>query len=748
MNGHIGVHSAPGQGALFWINVTLDKEPVEVSDRQEKLNLLQDIRILIVDDSATNREILEHQLASWKTHYQSVATGRQALQLLRDHTRNHCPFDLVILDGMMEEETGLELAHKINHDSEIADNHLILLSSIASDIPSAQLHEAQIKFHLNKPVRQSQLYECLINVLGKVSLSANTAATAKSIAERLQGRILIAEDNDVNLEVALGMLHETGLDINVAKDGQSAVKAYSEAQYDLILMDCHMPGMDGFAATAAIRQQEQEDAHIPIIALTANALEGDREQCLQAGMDDYLSKPFNRDELLQLIQHWLEQVPKSAAEQPSTDNTSIVQAPIDSLAPQAAQRVINTYLDKAPELIAAIHCGLEQHDALAINHAAHSLKSSSANVGAQRLASLCQMLELMGHNNMLSGATEVLDQIEQQFQEVCAALSPSQKRPLAVPASTEKQGLILIVDDDASIRQSVRATLQGAGFEVSEADDGTTAIAVFKQYTPDLVMLDVNMPQMDGYTACTTLRNLESGIHTPILMMTGLEDIASINKAYDAGATDFITKPVNYPLLVYRIRYALRAKQTASALRASQERLVTAQRLAKLGYWQWNKAQDLLQWSEESLVVLNLSQKHQSGTYEQLLSLVHHNDRSRIDTALQGVLRNGQNCSFDHRVLRNDGSECIVHQKIVAESLADGDLNLIGTLQDITELRHAEHKIHHLAYYDSITGLPNRAYLKEHLQQALARARRAKTSVAILFSWVGSIQTGQRIVQP
>lgn len=290
----------------------------------------------------------------------------------------------------------------------------------------------------------------------------------------------------------------------------------------------------------------------------------------------------------------------------------------------------------------------------------------------------------------------------------------------------------MIVDDDPSVRFMVSTVLEDAGMGVVEADSGDRALRLFEETHPDIVLLDVMMPGMDGFEACAALRELPGGAHTPILMVTGLDDVGSINLAYEVGATDFVTKPINYVLLTHRVRYVYRAAEMANQLRKSEARLNNAQRIAKMGDWEWAAGARAADSSSGVSQILGLEPS--PLTYRQFLRLVHPEDRNPVKAAIHGSLRARRHLSLEHRVLLRDGAERIVSHEAEITPDPHGNLaRIVGTIQDVTERRAAEETIRHLSYYDSLTGLPNRTLIKEHLVRVLAQAGRYQRAAAILF---------------
>jgi CheY-like chemotaxis protein len=261
---------------------------------------------LIVDDNATNREILQHHLDTWGIPNQSAEDGYEALKMLRDAAASSNLFDIVLLDFMMPAMDGLTLAKIIKADEHINKIRLILLSSV-DHLTDEEIQQAGIISSFHKPVRQSQLYDQLVSIAQQTYIvSSERHKHTHSLPHvRFQARILLAEDNSVNQKVAQIMLEKMGCQVDVAGDGKKAVALAKANTYDLIFMDCEMPEMDGVEATQAIRQANITKKMTPIVALTAHAMEGDKEYCLSQGMDDYLGKPFTQMQLISLLQKWL-----------------------------------------------------------------------------------------------------------------------------------------------------------------------------------------------------------------------------------------------------------------------------------------------------------------------------------------------------------------------------------------------------------------------------------------------------------
>jgi CheY-like chemotaxis protein len=266
------------------------------------------VRVLYVDDNAMHRTLVQRQLLAWGMQVDCVADAPAALEQLRMAQRDGCPYALALLDYQMPEMDGLELAQAIKADPALAAVRLVLLSSAAQRGQGHEIQQAGIAASLTKPIRQVQLSACLTTVLGATPVSAPLGPRLPQAVALAQGRVrvLVAEDNVVNQKVVVRMLEKLGCRVDVVADGHEAVAALDPIAYDLVFMDCQMPELDGFAATAAIRAREaQIGGHVPIIAMTANTMQGDRERCLAAGMDDYVSKPAKAEDLTAILRRWI-----------------------------------------------------------------------------------------------------------------------------------------------------------------------------------------------------------------------------------------------------------------------------------------------------------------------------------------------------------------------------------------------------------------------------------------------------------
>jgi len=294
---------------------------------------------------------------------------------------------------------------------------------------------------------------------------------------------------------------------------------------------------------------------------------------------------------------------------------------------------------------------------------------------------------------------------------------------------------ILVVDDDAGGRHLTRATLKRAGFDVTEAVDGQQALDAIRAASFDLVLMDVSMPVMDGFTACAELRLLPGGMRVPVVMMTGLDDVQSIEHAFEVGATDFITKPINWPILAHRVRYMLRASSAINDLKRNHRRLSNAQRIGEMGDWVWDVRQDRIVPSDEAWRIFGHDAARETLHGDSLFAAIHPEDADRVRHACERAIAGGDAFAIEHRIVRGDGTFRYVHQQVeVIERDESGRAtHLAGAVHDITRRKDAEEQIRRLAYYDTLTGLPNRLLFIEQLQKSIAFAERHAQQMAIMF---------------
>ncbi len=503
MGGQIGVSSTPGTGSTFWFTVQLEKQPI---DRQALVKPCEDLKglhVCIVDDNPTSQMLLKHYVEVWEMRSQTASDGQSALAKIRQAVEGNDPFDIVLIDRQMPGMDGMELGAAIKNDPNLSRNRLVLLTDLAQRGEARTAKSSGFDAYLTKPIQFNQLFQALRRVIGEPADSLETDSpsepslitrhSATEALARSQKKILLAEDNLVNQKVAVRMLAKLGYQADVVGNGNEAIEALEGTPYNLVLMDCMMPGMDGFEATRRIREREASDrkreasgeqsnphtpprtSHIPIIAMTANAMKGDRKQCLEAGMDDYVPKPVKIEELDAVLQRWIPRqqetrceaslvppsgdtygedqkhkgnlvdqdsscvVPDEGAE--TNDEPSItltgptpyedaldrdVLTELQDLDGEAdpgfLNSVIEQFLQDAPSHLFRIREAVERADPEAVAMTAHAFKGSCQSMGAKPLAHLCSKLEQKGQAGTIEGSVAMLPRLEAEIERVRAAL--------------------------------------------------------------------------------------------------------------------------------------------------------------------------------------------------------------------------------------------------------------------------------------------------------------------------------------
>ncbi len=429
MGGKIWVESIQRQGSTFYFSVPLTVEEQELAKRKRSPVSLAEAPVLVVDDNATNRRILHDMLLNWGARPTLTSSAREAFERLLEAQRQGKPFGLLLSDVNMPEHDGFKLAEWIRECEDLAQLPIIMLTSSGRPGDVSRRNVLRINAHQMKPVKQSELFDSIMNVLGVTAERAPEPqpAVVQSAGSTQCYHVLLAEDNKVNQTLATGVLKQLGHTSEIAENGKQAIEAWASGKFDLILMDVQMPELDGLEAVQAIRKQEQGTGkHMPVIAMTAHAMKGDRERCIDAGMDEYLSKPVRKQDLTNMIEVVMGKGPRNAGATSELTSSSVIDWQ-DALEVAGGDRdllmeVIQAFLEEAETLMRRIRYDVRSQDATALRRDAHTLKGGLLGVGAKRVSTSAFELEKLGINGDATNAHNPLQELEAQMSALIPTL--------------------------------------------------------------------------------------------------------------------------------------------------------------------------------------------------------------------------------------------------------------------------------------------------------------------------------------
>ncbi|MEE8432368.1 MAG: response regulator [Candidatus Desulfatibia sp.] len=439
MGGQIGVESKQRKGSIFWFTADFEKQPETVAELPEFLADIKGKRVLAIDNNPENLLVLGDYLQSWGCQYSGASGAYEALSLLHQAVADGAAFDLAILDQVMPDMDGETLGQTIKADPVLKETRLVMLTSQAQRGDAARVKEVGFDAYLPKPLERLVIFDCLVAVLAKKPNQHLTGrqpafVTRHTLAEskRRRVRILLAEDNEINQKLAVSILKKIGCRVDVAANGREAIEALEKSSYNVVLMDIRMPEMDGLEATRIIRdpQSKVRNHDIPIIAVTASTLTGDRELFLKAGMNDYISKPIDSQKFLAIIAKYTADA--DAANHKTADSIEQDKADIfnkDELLNRTGgdkellEELLNLFLKNFPDQLQALKQALQNNDTEQVTHQAHTIRGASANLGAYALKNAALSMETAGKDNDPVLAQAALKQLESEFEKFQTVVS-------------------------------------------------------------------------------------------------------------------------------------------------------------------------------------------------------------------------------------------------------------------------------------------------------------------------------------
>ena len=586
MGGQVGVKSKIGEGSRFWFTAPLKciNKPTTATD--SLIEKIAGLRVLVADSSVIGRQLLFHRFKLWHAYCQTTDNSKQAVDMFRSSAKNGRPYDLLILDANLCRETEDDLCAALKEDPDFRSTRVIVTVPQGEKSSIVELSLLPV---VTKPIRNTNLLQTIADIY---KTPYETQALPESIQKHgsmyFDAHVLVVEDNRFNQAVALGMLQRLGCAVDVVSNGQEAISAVEEEDYDLVLMDCQMPEMDGFQATTQIRTLNASQTNIPIIAMTAHVSDSEKQHCFSVGMNDYLPKPLRLRTVQKVLERWVGT--------PSSENQTVAQAKLiqnhstessketpgfgiagidlsslhvvdqriyDELRSGIGRNLtglVEIFLEDTPETIQSMQEAYRRGNFAHFRSLSHALKGSSQNMGALRLSMIARQLEEVKIEDNIALVQILLTTLKSEFALVRTWLD-AQIEVEGFDDELDSKTTILVVDDDRSLRFALRKFLEEDGHTVIEATNGAQALAQCEKMMPDLVLMDAIMPVMDGYEACRRIRQLPGGTSTPVLIITGREDNEAINDALQSGASDYITKPINNQVLRRRVTQLFQASR-------------------------------------------------------------------------------------------------------------------------------------------------------------------------------------------
>jgi two-component system, sensor histidine kinase and response regulator len=586
MGGTVWLESELGVGTTFHFTATYGFVANGLAQQVQALTSdLESKSVLIIDDSENARESLVRMLHRNGLRARAVTSGEEGLIALTGNSQAGDPFDLVLMDWRLPGIDGLEASRRIKALRTLSKIPAILMvSGFERDEVMSQLDDLELDGFLISPVVESQLLDAIGRIFGaRREEGADASPLSPTDSIRLTGcQVLLVEDNDFNCDIAVEMLNDLGVVCTVAANGQQAVDLVAAQAFDLLLMDIQMPVMDGLTATKLIRAQERF-RDLPILAMTAHAMSGDRERSLIAGLSDHITKPISFDRLVKALLKWIPVKPLKESDYEASAKTPLqaqdripdqlppfdIQAALlrNNGKPKLIRKLLRTFHDRYANAVSELQSHLNENKPEEAERLVHSLRSLAGALEAKELSEAALAVENALRAGQTEGLSTLIDTMAEKLAPAIAAassISPFDVKPmsaespaaglavLAAGLSTKLRSRILLVDDESSVHDLLVDTFQD-DYDILLAKDGTTALHLATLRLPDLILLDVMMPDMDGYEVCRRLKREQHTKAIPVIFLTGAVDIHAETTGLQLGATDFVNKPINCAALRARV---------------------------------------------------------------------------------------------------------------------------------------------------------------------------------------------------
>lgn len=575
MGGSVSVTSTFNEGSCFKVLLPLKTHSIGFEERPDEVALLTGKSVLLVEPFEETRNYLQGMFKAWGMTCQTVESLDEAvlnlnLELNSTDVPDVCLFNVDYSAGDMP-----SFLANFMETGPFADIKLISMVRFGSKFNAFDESGMQVSGSIDRPVRYEKLRMTLLDVFaGNKQRAKETVEKTIKTNDILRSlKVLVVDDNATNQLVATAMLEELEVFSEVAENGQEALNAFKENNYDLILMDCNMPVMDGYDATRAIRALDAGTKQPVIIALTATDKQADLDACIKSGMDDYLLKPF---QLMQLLEKFekafglpLADAQVTELEYEASDGSVIVDSVFNELVANTGNgilQIVQSYLLDSPIYIVTLTAAMEAGNTTKCLDLAHKIKGSSRNLGAEDLVAVCVEIEEFWSQKTIdeSAIAPLVERLEAEFLLVEESLD-SKLATLKISSEVQtkrNKEVVLIVDDDQSTRMTVASVLEREGYQVELGSNGRDAVRLFELLKPNVIIMDAMMPVKNGFEACKEIKEMPGGENVPVLITTALESERSVDLAFESGAADFVPKPINLSVLRQRVRQLL-AKQSA-----------------------------------------------------------------------------------------------------------------------------------------------------------------------------------------